>query len=201
MHLVVAVRAAAAGLLALLRCRNAVAVAVVVARMRVAVVVAAQDDEDEDVDAHADERQDEHHCGTERACVLCVSEVTTTGALLGLHERRGLHACMRMEARPCPVQQPGMLAGRSSGVKRLPTAASEEHSIRPPLPSTGEGWRMRLIASYSRMPVTSQVLSTDASAPSTSIRWYLSQGRPHQQDVSATNAAPAPSAHAQHCLI
>ena len=43
----------------------------------------------------------------------------------------------------------------------------------PPLPLTSTGWKMRSTASTTRMPVTSQVLSTDARAPSTSTRWYL----------------------------
>ena len=38
-----------------------------------------------------------------------------------------------------------------------------------PLPLTGEGLMTLLTASYSRMPVTSHVLSTDARAPNTSI--------------------------------
>lgn len=40
-------------------------------------------------------------------------------------------------------------------------------------PFTATGCTIRSTASQSRMPVTSHVLRTDTSAPSTSTRWYL----------------------------
>ena len=43
------------------------------------------------------------------------------------------------------------------------------------LPLTGVGLMTLLTASYSRIPVTSHVLRTDASAPNTSILWYLEE--------------------------
>jgi len=47
------------------------------------------------------------------------------------------------------------------------------------LPLTGTGLMTRLTASYTRMPVTNQMVSTDARAPSTSTRWYLDKRVPH----------------------
>ncbi len=41
------------------------------------------------------------------------------------------------------------------------------------LPLTGVGFMMRWTASATRMPVTAQLQRTEASAASTSTRWYL----------------------------
>lgn len=127
----------------------AVRVAVPMAVPVVGVPMAAQDEEDDDVDAHPDQRQDEHHC-TPIHAPECHQEYPNGSLEVQDMSACTEHACMHAHV---------VLANREA--------------VGLPLPLTGEGLMMRLTASYRRMPVTSQVLSTDASAPSTSMRWYL----------------------------
>ena len=131
---------------------RAMAVPVPVVVPGVAVAVLAQDHKDEHVDEHARQREEEHHCAARRlAHVLKAAGPQST--------QQATRAAAVRHRRGCTtVERPGstpVLPGRAR------------------LPSTGTGLRTRSTASTTRMPVTSHVLSTLASAPSTSILWYL----------------------------
>jgi len=137
---------------------RAVAVAMAMVVPGVAVAVLAQDHKDEHVDEHARQRQEEHHCAARR-----LAHVLTQPGRRAPSERPALRQCGIAGMGQYLTGQGGQLAPVLPGRARLP--------------STGTGLRTRSTASTTRMPVTSHVLSTLASAPSTSILWYLRPAR------------------------
>ena len=114
--------------------------------------------------------------------------VTASPCRVGADSRHAWRCCWL----PCP----------GAAAVRIPWTTSQARGLGRSaacslLPSTSTGLKMRWMASTTRMPVTSQVLSTDARAPSTSILWYLAAEGGERQLRPGPKALAQAQAHVQ----
>ena len=139
------------------------AVVMIMAVAMVRVPMPAQDDKDESIDQDPHQCQNEHDCTPRsRGHALLFSPVADSG-------RRMIDVWLIMSAGYYTLR----MVARHSWQREIHDMISLIEGVL--LPLTGVGLMTLLTASYSRMPVTSHVLRTDARAPKTSILWYLQE--------------------------